>query len=73
MHWPLRVHRQDLRGGAAHWRLAGNSPIIQGEVVGPVVGTGVKEPDELAGERVYARDVRAFVAIAVWTREREIG
>jgi len=68
----LRIHRKHVNGHPADGSPAQDTRTLQLKMLGPAVGPRVKQTDGSTGVGVTPRNVWAFIAIAVRTRECEI-
>lgn len=66
------VDRQDLDRRPTDGRQPDEHRPLPGEVFAPAVSSRVVEPGQLAGHRVAAGDVRAFVKVAMDAGQREV-
>jgi hypothetical protein len=63
---PVRlVDAKQVGGGASDGRAADEFAALVAEVIRPFMAAGVEQRRELAGQRVEAGDIRAFVDVAV--------
>jgi hypothetical protein len=66
------VYPEHEYGGPRDGRLTDEDRTLPCEMLGPAILARVKQSHELAGARIQAGDVRAFVAVAVVAGEREV-
>ena len=69
----VRVHVQDLDGRPTEGGSASDVDSLESKVILPLLLARVEQLGDGAGERVNARQIGAFVEIAVDAREAEIG
>ena len=66
------VNLQQMNRCTSGRRLGNQSSTIPGEMLVPLLPSWMKQWNNLIGDRVDARQVRPFVAIAVATRESQV-
>ena len=68
----LGVHPEQLNGAASNCRCPMNKGTCASEVIRPHIASRMKQANELACVWVIPSNVRPFIPIALWTRQRQV-